>query len=42
MEDKIDLDQIRSIFKGLIDEPIILDIDKEVEELKIPEDDLKF
>ena len=41
---QINIDTLRSMFKGLIEDPTILDIDQEVEELRIPEekDILKF
>lgn len=42
MEEKIDIDTLRSMFKGLIEDPTILDIDKEIEELKIPEDNIEI
>jgi len=43
MEDqKINIDTLRSMFKGLIEDPTILDIDKEIEELKIPEDNIEI
>lgn len=39
MEDnKVNIDTLRSMFNGLIEDPITLDIDKEIEELRIPED----
>lgn len=37
MADKITLEQMKSMFENLID-PVILDIDKEMEDLKIPDD----
>lgn len=37
MENKIDVNQMKEMFQNLID-PVVLDIDKEMEELKIPED----
>jgi|GEM_PF-3818810 hypothetical protein len=43
MEDqKVNIDTLRSMFKGLIEDPTILDIDKEIEELKIPEDNIEI
>lgn len=35
---KVDVDQLKVLFQGLLDDPITLDIDKEMQELKIPED----
>jgi len=37
MADKITIEQMKSMFENLID-PVVLDIDKEMEDLKIPED----
>lgn len=37
-KDKIDIQAIRAMFNGLIEDPTILEIDKEIEELKIPEE----
>jgi hypothetical protein len=41
-EQKVNIDTLRSMFKGLIEDPTILDIDKEIEELKIPEDNIEI
>ena len=37
MSDKVDIEHMKNMFQNLID-PVVLDIDKEMEELKIPED----
>jgi len=41
-ENKVNIETLRSMFKGLIEDPTILDIDKEIEELKIPEDNIEI
>jgi hypothetical protein len=41
-DNKVDIETLRLMFKGLIEDPTILDIDKEIEELKIPEDDIEI
>lgn len=37
MEDKITVEEMKTMFESLID-PVVLDIDKEMKELKIPDD----
>lgn len=37
MDNQVNIEQMKDMFKNLID-PVVLDIDKEMEELKIPED----
>jgi len=41
-KDSVNIETLRSMFKGLIEDPTILDIDKEIEELKIPEDTIEI
>lgn len=39
MENKVTTDQLKQMFSDLIEEEIRLDIDKEMEELKIPDEE---
>lgn len=41
-KDSVNIETLRSMFRGLIEDPTILDIDKEIEELKIPEDNIEI
>jgi hypothetical protein len=39
MENKVTKEQLKQMFTGLIQEEIILDIDKEMADLKIPDEE---